>query len=86
MNRIPETFSEVNEIFFIADDATGPFSRAVQWVGRNGDVVTIEGQRALEEFVRWLVQHHPASAEEIKSLLTDPDERNLEVLVYSKAG
>ena len=84
MNPLPNAFADVREIFFIADDATGPFTRVIQYVRTDGTIVTIEDKLGASAFVRWLSDRLPESAAQLDALLRDPDEQNIEMLIYRK--
>jgi hypothetical protein len=82
---IPKSFAEIAEIIFIANDATGPFSRDIQWTHTDGEVVDIEGEGAVGDFIRWLSQENPECAATLNTLFNDADERNIEVCVYRRS-
>jgi hypothetical protein len=84
MSKLPIAFTEIREIFFIADDATGPFIRVIQFVQTDGQVVTVEGRQATDDFVHWLNAQNPDAARHLEVLLNEADKRNLEVLIYRK--
>jgi hypothetical protein len=84
MNKTPDSFSDVQRIYFIAEDATGPFRMVVRLRLKNGQSVSFEGKSACEKLVRWLYDYDLAIAKQIESLLNEREKRNLELLLFRR--
>jgi hypothetical protein len=84
MNNLPESFSDVQRIYFIAEDATGPFRRVVQLRLTNGKAISFEGEKACEKLVRWLYDWDIAIAQQAETLLNEKEERTLELLLFRR--
>jgi hypothetical protein len=82
MNPMPEDLANVRKIYFIADDAIGPFRRVVQLLLSDGKIHSFEEKIACDKFIRWLYDHNIEAAKRLESLLNDKDKRNLEVVVF----
>ena len=84
MNNLPESFSDVQRIYFIAEDATGPFRRVTQLLLTNGQILSFEGEKACEKLVRWLYDNNIVIGQQVETLLNEKEERNLELLLFRK--
>ena len=84
MNKTPDSFSDVQKIYFIAEDATGPFRRVVRLRLNDGQSISFEGKPACERLVRWLYDYDLTIAKQIESLLNEKEKRNLELLLFKR--
>jgi hypothetical protein len=84
MNALPPSLSDVRKIYFIAEDATGPFRRVVQLLLMNGRLISFEEPKDWDRLIQWLYDFDILLARRIESLLEEKEERNFEVLVFSR--
>jgi hypothetical protein len=82
MNPLPKDLAAVRKIYFIAEDATGPFRRVVQFLMGDGKIISFEGKTASKELIRWLYDHNIDVAKRLEALFSNKDEQSLEVVVF----
>lgn len=82
MNFCPQNLTAVSKIYFIAEDATGPFRRVVQIVLLNGNILSFEEKGECAQLIRWLYDQNIMLATKLENFLNEKDERHLEILVF----
>jgi hypothetical protein len=84
MKQLPENISEVQKIYFIAEDATGPFRRVIQLLLCDKQILSFENKQECDLLIAWLYDENVKVASTLEMLLKDKDRQNMEVLVYNK--
>ena len=82
MNLLPQNLTTVTKIYFIAEDATGPFRRVVQLVLLSGNILSFEEKHECAQLIRWLYDQNIMLATKLENLLNEKDEHHLEILVF----